>query len=305
MALNTDFKIVDHADNASKYDITFPDNWTPLNENQAQKIQIQDLESSYDVDVFMNSGVRGGDIVLQGKTLPADMDQYKLRCMLADRRIKKLYLGDEYFYYVRGYDPRLVRAVEIPQLARYIAAFRIVDPFQYKELDATPVWNVNITAPVSNEVFLPQTGTLGGYWNVKPIFWFSVTGAATITTITDPKGRVLSVTPSATGTWIVMPWFNHDVENFISNGPGIAFKRESALTISQLWALDAKIEGASKDFDVADYAKRTSVTFDIASGYPPRTYNIYPNAEIGAKTTFTLALGANTSYVGMQWMERR
>lgn len=303
--VNTDYKVVDHADNNSKYDITFPDNWTPLNENQMNKLILKDLAAFHNVDSFMDEGVRNGDIVLQGRTLPADMSQHWLKCMLCDRRIKKLYLGDEWFYYVRGYDPRVVRAVEIPQLARYIAPFRIVDPFQYKEEDASPVWNVNTTAPVSNEVFLPQSGTLGGYWNVKPTFWFSVTGAATATTITDPKGRRISFTPPSTGTWIVMPWFNQSVENFISNSWGVAFKRQSALTISQLWALEAKVEGASNDFDVEDSAQRTEVTTPHVSGYPWRSYDVYPQAEIGAKTTFTLSLGSNTAYVGMQWMLRR
>lgn len=305
MALNTEYKVVDHADNSSKYDITFPANWRPLNENQQPKIKLTDNHPMYDVDFFNDTGVAGGTIVLQGKTLPADLSQYKLKCMICDRRVKKLYLGDEWFYYVRGIDPTLVKAVEIPQLAKYTIPFKILDPFQYKELDATPVWNVNTTAPVSNEVFLPQTGTLGGYWNVKPIFWLSVGTANNTTTVTDPKGRVISFTPGTTGTWIIMPWFNESVESFHPARPAVAFKRQSALTISQLWAPDAKVEGASKDFDLRTDTERGSVTPSTVAGYPYRTFDGYPQAEIGAKTTFTLSLGTNTTYGGMQWMERR
>lgn len=304
---NTDFKIVDHLGiyPASQYDFTFPSGWAPVNENQTAMMKLdRDQYPFVSLSQIVDYGIGEKPIVLQGEDLD-DGDQYTLLNAISNPRIKKLYLGEDWFYYVRGIEPRLIRDASLPTLYQYTAAFVAVDPFMY--YDAT---GDILNATASAGTLTVDLSSDGGEVYLEPIFWIS--GTTTEGTIEDHRGCKLTFDPPTSDTWIILPYFNSYISSFLPDYP-IAYKLQNiaARTVANFWALDAKVEGVSTAADfwrtTDNYKMITELTHETTTPTRYDDYSLsymYPRAENGRSNAFTVT-GFTSGTIKAQWKVRR
>jgi hypothetical protein len=304
MTANTSFKIVDHlaAYPANQYDYTFPTGWVPTNENLSVTMQLDKSQFPFrNLSQIIDYGISERIITLQGK-FPDDGTQYLLSACMINPRIKKLYLGSDWYVYVRGLEPRIIRDASIPMHCTHTAAFLCVDPYMYDGSDAGLVSQTFSSSTLT----VPASSTLGGYCYVEPIFW--ITGTTTAGTIYDSRGCRLSFTPPDTGTWIVMPYFNPNVSGFTPS-TAVAYKLQTttpAKAVSTDFALDFKVEGAAGTIPFINNSSNTAaVVLDETNTNKlyGATYR-YPRAEYGTTTTFTKT-GFTSGTVALQYRLRR
>ena len=315
---NTSYKIVDYlaTNPANQYDFTFPSGWEPLNEQQSPIVNLErDAYPFVNLTYFTHYGVSEKIITLQGRDI-ADNDRYKLSAAIANPRVKKLYLGEDWYYYVIGLEPRSIRDESLPLTYNYTASFLCVDPcmyydgtgsgdypdgtagFGYEENSGSNFWIDLRTSNYSN----------AGSWFVEPIIWIS--GENDEGTITDPDGRVLTWTPPSTDTWVILPYFNSYPNGFYPDYP-IAFKwrgGDSALEdYDEFFALDETIYSSSpslyKGTSGTEYSM--SMSLSMSSSSHPKYPNKYPRIEFGDYGNLVVGGNWSATNIKVQWRYRR
>lgn len=306
MTDNTDFKIVDHlaAIPTTQYSFTFPATWKPANENQTGELGLEtDAYPFLNLSMVMDYGLKNRPIVLQGPDLD-DGDQYLLRNAMENPRIKKLYLGDTYYYYVRGIDSRIIRDEANTTLYNYTASFMAVDPFMYDDTISSAQVSTNV-------ITIPAAGNLAGGVYVEPIFWIDNESGNTLT-FTDDRGCRLTFKPPDNDVWVVMPYFNYRVRGFFPDHP-IAYKANVHVIadVATVWAQDCSIEAASPEFSRATAGSTfigvgasLSLTDTTASKVYTSKESLYPRAEYNTATTIAVG-GAGGTAIYAQWRKRR
>ncbi len=248
MAPNTSYKILDYLANdpVNQYNFTYPDDFAPRNENQDFTINIErDFNPDDDSAWFIEFGAYDRIIALQGRDV-ADADRFIHSSMIADRRMKKLFMGDDWFAYIRGITPRSIKDVNFPLLHNYIAMFLAPDPrlyFSGTEANDYPAGTSGFgyISAASSKFTLDLTGK--GTWFVEPTFIVDNESGNTIT-FTDDTGRQLSFTAPDNDVWVVMPRHSSDVEGFNPDYP-VAFKTSRTLAqFNSVFAHDEKLEGS-------------------------------------------------------------
>lgn len=127
---NTDWKLTDLW-NASLFTFDSTNGWHPTNENQTPDITGDKFNVPWDnlgQKVDWGLGVR--KITLQGMDV-ADGDLWDLSSAICKRQLMKLWVGEDWFYYVLGTEPRQVRDVSAPYQKSYTVAFEAMDPHYY------------------------------------------------------------------------------------------------------------------------------------------------------------------------------
>lgn len=302
---NTSFKIDDYQAvyPADQYDFTFPSNFEPVNERQAATILTENDTYPYlNLNYSADYGLQPRLIVLQGTDLDDD-DQYLLRNSLEDPRMKKLFLGDDYYYYVRGIDPSLVRAEASPGLYDYVAAFIAYDPFMYDSA------STNRDAATAYKINLATAGT-HGYSYVEPVIWLDNCGSDA-GYIQDYRGCRLAFTPPDDDVWVILPYYNARVRGFMPDHP-VAFKYQDPNTngmadSANVFGLDFIHEGGSqhikKGTHGTDWSSEITLSTNNSDGVDYTTESLYPRAAYGRDNTFTVSTWGGTVHI--QWRYRR
>ncbi len=305
---NTDFKIDDYLSQypVNQYDFTFPAAWAPTNEQDTANMKIDRNSYPYiNLNWFADYGLGDRPITLQGKDI-SDSDRFDLRCSIENPRIKKLFLGDDYYYYVRGLEARLMRDVNDPLLYSYTASFIAVDHYMYDN-DALDSCQID----ASDDLLIDTAGAiLGGSTYVEPIFWVDALNAQALT-FTDERGCSLTFTPASDNVWIVMPWYNYHVSSFHPIHP-VAFEYQKDVAdpgsnyisdYSSVWAMDRPLEVAAPHF------LKTTGNYIIPDlGDTKGIYgntSRYPRAEAGKKTDIAVTGEGGETGVYAQWRLRR
>ena len=320
MAANTDFKLT-HLDNTNIF--TFPAGWKPSNENLSPIVVGEDINLSYDNLINHYSyGIGKTPIVLQGDMLD-DVDRWKLSSAIIDRKLKKLWLGEDWYYYVLGMEARKMRSETLPGMGMYTAAFDAVDPFYYFSNDSTPKTSTSATWDASTEDENIKTITLdlreitvaNNTTFVEPIFWIQTFANSTVSRIRieDDTNRKLDVsfTQGVSETWLIMPYLKTSYEGFLTEGP-IIIKTQNTPGMTTNFALDLPI--------YLDYLGGTlylvessmvRATTEFISDTAWKTNRRYPRAEDDVQTTFSItpkmtSTGASdTVFIRAQYLLRK
>jgi len=298
MAANTDFKLT-WLDNTNIF--TFPSGWAPSNENLSPVLHGENINRAY--DNIMNHfpyGVGQTPIVLQGDLLD-DNDRWKLSSAIIDRRLKKLWLRTDWYYYVLGVEARKMRDESLPGMGMYTAAFDAVDPFCYESNDSTPrassviTWDASADSDVAKDVTVdlrnatvPNNTTF-----VEPIFWITTQANATVSRIRieDDTNRKLDVTfaQGVSETWLIMPYLKTSYEGFTTENP-VAIKTQNAPVITTHFALDLPIflDYLGGTLRLLESSKIRATTDFIASTAAWKMNRRYPRAEDDVQTLFAV-----------------
>jgi len=171
-------------------------------------------------------------ITLQGVEID-DKDVWALTSAINYRQLMKLWVGEDFFYYVLGQEARQVRDERNPTQKSYNISFNAVDPYYYYAQSSTTIDTTerqNLVVPSveiedSGIIDVDLTGATAseGTTFLEPCFWIIGGAATSLTKITiqDPYGRQLEYTPTttiATGhEHVIMPYRNTTMEGFVVN----------------------------------------------------------------------------------------
>jgi len=280
---------------------TFPDTFSPTSERVSGTMEMEIEQYPHkELSMVNHYGIRNRMISLQGTDLD-DNDLYLLLHLMETPNIKKLYMGDDYYYYVIGADPSLVRDESIPTLQRYTANFVAVDPYAYDsgsiERDTASPYSVNLSS----------TDGTDGYRNIYPIIWLDECGSDA-GYIQDWRGCRLAFTPPSDNVWIIMPYFIRDISGCRPNAP-IAYKYiDDDITDSETkFALDLDFRGADQEVKHGtagtDYSTDITLSTQNTDGVDWNNTYLYPRADFGQINTFTIS--GYTGTVHLQWRYRR
>lgn len=301
---NTSFKLVDYgaAQLANQYDFTFPTGWEPLNEAQTATVNLEKDKIPYrHLSWLTDYGVAERIITMQGRDITY-ANRYALAASMLNHRIKKLYLGEDWYYYVRGITPNSLRDVNLPTLHSYTASFLALDPRMYYDGAA----NGDYPAGTSGFGYLSVSGgnltldlTAKGSWCVEPTFWISGESGNTIK-FRDERAMELQFTPPDGGLWIVMPYRNNYVNGFHPNFP-IAYKAQSwaLANYDSSYAPDAQNEATSPQF--------IETTGNISTGITPNDVNskgwveTYPQFTWGKSSAISVSGAGDVAHVKAQY----
>lgn len=220
MTVNTDWKLTDLSDTAL-FIFDSSNGWHPTNENQTVELTGESYNIPWDNLVQkLDYGLGGRSISLIGEDV-ADEDVWKLSSTICKRQLMKLWVGEDWFYYVLGREPRQVRDESLPYTKTYTVGLIAVDPHYYYSNEGTP------TAAIDNTgitVDLTGSGSNQGTTYVEPCFWVIGSGgsaAVTKVTIQDQWGRKLEYEPTSTiadsDEHVIMPYRNTLQEGFSVN----------------------------------------------------------------------------------------
>lgn len=313
---NTDFKIDDYlAKNPSnQYDFTFPAGWRPLNEATQPALNIERESLPYvNLSYYIDYGLREKIITLQGRDI-ADSDRYELSAAIADPRIKKLYLGDDWFYYVRGIEPRSSRDAEFPLTYNYTASFLAVDPCMYYDGTTSgdyPAGTAGFgyeevsSGSVDIDLTDANTNNNSGSWYVEPIIWVD-DESGDEGYVEDERGCRLTFTPPDATVWIILPYMNPYTDQFFPDYPiAYNYQTDDLTDYSSVYAQDIPFRGTSPDFKKSSGEYSSSITLsDTNSSHVEKYNNRYPRAEWDTVTSFTVSGWADAN-VKIQWRYRR
>lgn len=251
--------------------------WHPTNENQSPEITGDTFNIPWDNLVQkIDYGLGARQITLQGNEV-ADEDIWKLSSTVCKRQLMKLWVGEDWFYYVLGLEPRQIRDESLPVQKSYTVGLMAVDPHYHYAQSSTTIDTTqrkNLVVPdIEREsggvidVVLSATGTNEGTTYVEPCFWIIGGASTSVTkvTIQDPLGRELAYTPTNTiengDEHVIMPYRNTLFEGFLVNdatgfeltangktgttAPSGAHASETAGD----WQLDVFQQGAGTDID--------------------------------------------------------
>lgn len=242
---NTSFKLVDYlidsgyttpndtGGSAKQYNFTWDTDYHPTNEQATPTLNL-DIQPypNQDLTYVIDYGMQNKMVTLQGHDLD-DNDRGQLQAAVMNRRPKKLYLGEDWYYYVRGIEVRSIRDHTRPNLFSYTASFLCLDPCMYADYsDGTGDYSNNVT----HGVVTPSSGscTLNlayggsediGNWYIEPIIWVNdENGNAGV--VQDADGRKLSFTPPDADEWVIFPYRNYHHDQFLPD-IAIAYKAQS------------------------------------------------------------------------------
>jgi hypothetical protein len=293
---NTDYKIEDFRNN--KFNFTFPTGIGRPNFSNLAKNMNYQITSNVNnmISTIIALGFNPISIGFQG--VLQDQDRYEYAATVMDQSPKKLWLGEDSYYYVLPQNPNDTRTTNAPNINQYAASFIAADPRMY--LDSLKYSTGNTISSANNQ----------GYFPVLPIFWVSGTTSQVI--IKDPEGRTLTFTPPTTDTWIIFPYFWTQVMGFVP-ATNVAFKLLTTKSVSSDWALDflpygKKSGSPAADFDPRDGREQARVSFD-STNYYRRIGDLYkyPQAYSKEDTVFTITVGGSPDpdpgNVSMQWKQ--
>jgi len=294
MAANTSFKLVDHLATykASQYDFTFPSGFYPTYESQLPKITLPEMGNyPYEnLSWYIDEGVTEKTINISGQDLD-DSDRYVLQSSIANPRIKKLYLGDDWFYYVKGVSPLSSRDANLPTLHTYTASFLANDPCMYFDGTTASDYPAGTKgfgygicgASTAGECTLNLTAK--GSWFVEPTFW--VTGeTGNALTFTDERGVALTFTPSDDGLFIVLPYYRWNFINSNADYPAIVNPGSWAIAdYDDHYAMDSSQELTSPELIKTTIAYTETNTKSLMNDYPQFTWNKSSNITVSGQDT--------------------
>ncbi len=233
---NTAWKLTDLW-NGTLFEFDMDGGWHPINENQSVELtgeigNLPTLNLIYKIDL----GLGRRNITLQGVDI-ADGDLWKLSSAIAKRQLMKLWVGEDWFYYVLGVEPRQIRDQSLPYQKSYLASFMAVDPHYYYADSANGGADgtknqVGPTTVIGNpwvgkECAIPtkEVGSIfdKGTTTLEPIFWIVGGTNTSITKIIfrGKDGREVEYTPTTTITnthvHVIMPFRNTLHEGFLVN----------------------------------------------------------------------------------------
>lgn len=298
--------------------------WQPSNENQSAQILGEAINLPfYNSTSYFNSGIGTRNIVIQGPLLDDTTyrNQWRLSRAVHDREIKKLWLGEDWFYYVLGLECRFVRDEANPLLYRYVASFNAFNPTYYaaNSTDGVTVVPTNptqvgtFTDGVAKNMTADLTGTTSNsseynHWDIEPIFIITSTTDSNVTSISfeDEEGRKATLTQAIATTaqrWVVMPFsFRETVEGFIPKH-SIAYKGKDATHPAiTAWIPDLNLYDGTTNFTVAS-GKPTSTAVTLstntaASGYRGKWNWNYPRFKC-LDSSATIAIIVNGTTTGV------
>ena len=224
-------------------------NWEPsmLNTSTTMGGDVNPLPWN-NLTAYYNTGLNARNLVLSGELLEGSatvyQNQYRLSYCVADREVKKLWRGDDWFSYVLGqetrptFDSRRLGYL----IRRFTVSFNVPYPVEYHANSSDGITPVPQTATFSGSPLTATVDTTAAvnsnynHWHILPNFF--VSGAFTSVTITfeDDEGRQLVFTPSdtATGTdgWVIMPYsFRETPQGFNPQVP-VAYKMANSTSIA-------------------------------------------------------------------------
>lgn len=324
MAANTDFKLTDLAGN-ELFNFTFSgENWTPMNINYYPQITGEEFNIPWDnISQVMDLGLGVRNIVLQGN-IKDDVNRWKLTSAMADRRVKKLWLGEDWFFYVVGMEPRSILDQSVQGVGKFTAAFNAYDPAYYYANGsgdagtATPKVDDNTwTGTATKDIITDLTnGTEpNSTFFVEPCFWVDVPAGTTITSvvIVDDTNRKLTLTETIAGakTYIIFPYYNMQYSGFMVNS-AVAYETTLQYNpqIQQDWAFDQPLYTDYKTASatlIPSTRKMCKLARNSTAGWRLNRY--YPRAEDDMSTTFSTTVnysaGSGNVIVGAQFLLRR
>lgn len=235
---NTDWKLMDLR-NTALFTFDSTNGWHPTNENQTPQITGEEYNIPWDnITQHFDYGLGARQITLQGMDV-ADEDVWKLSSIICRRQLMKLWVGEDWFYYVLGVEPRQIRDVSAPYQKSYTIGLKAVDPHYYRaKLASGSGSGVDYVVPSFNggvvtgnarslTVDLSDATSNQGTTYVEPCFWIRALDdggtlvAATKVTITDSYGGQLVYSPPTpfdnNEEHIIMPWRNTVRNGFIVN----------------------------------------------------------------------------------------
>lgn len=278
---NTAWKLTDLW-NVALFTFDSSGGWHPTNENQTAELtgEIYNIPWSNHTNKI-DFGLGARQITLQGIDV-ADKDMWSLSSTIAKRQLMKLWVGEDWFYYVLGVEPRQIRDQSLPVQKSYIAAFMAVDPHYYFSNSSTGGTDATInqvgpttvigsawsTKQSSLTIALTGSGADEGTTNIEPMYWI-IGGASTSIekiAINDEWMGQIDYTPTSTITnghvHVIMPWRNILYEGFVTrevtgfkvvSGTSSSYITEPAgtpggsVTAIGTWAMDAFNHGVGTD----------------------------------------------------------
>mgnify|MGYP006921379035 CR=1 FL=1 len=279
MTANTSYKLVDHlaVQKANQYDFTFPAGWQPMYESQTPEIAFGD-RGNYpykNLSWYTDYGISQKTINLQGENITLN-DRYVLQSAMSNPRLKKLYLGEDWYYYVRGIPPLTSRSENIPTIHNYTASFLALDPCMYfggAEANDYPAGTAGFGYGSCATGAMTLDLTSKGTWFVEPAFWVSGESGNTIT-FTDERGVSLAFTPSDAGLFIVLPYYRYNKKSTTADGPAIVNPGSWTLAnFDDAFAMDSSQEAVSPELVKSNLSATLGNTGGFIDSYPQFTWN--------------------------------
>ena len=292
----------------------------PEIENMSALVQKEEIHATgYNLVKIYDRGLGKRQISLQGLALD-DNDLWELNAAVYDRRLKKLWLGSDWFCYVLGVGVTNVRDERAPLQKSYNISFDCPDPcFYYANTGGNKgsqyETNCGVVSEAGSEyadVTLSDTGENSSSFFVEPVIWIETSGSFTAVSVTDENNRQLSWSGSASAshTLLFLPYARNSYEGFkASSGVGFDYNGVDKNEVTN-WALDFErySTGSNK------LNNPTELSFNLShsgTGYTKTRY--YPRAESyitdpensGSATRFTISLTGTYSACYLQYLYRR
>ena len=323
---NTAWKLTDLW-NTALFTFDLANGWHPINEYQSPEITGEEYNIPWDNLVQKYDYWLGKrQITLQGVDID-DKDMWALSSAICKRQLMKLWVGEDWFYYVMGIEPRQTRDESLPTQKTYTCGLVALDPhYYYSNSTGGSGTGINWVVPTAVAmsagtitIDLTATGTDEGTTFLEPCFWIigGTSTSCTSVTITDPLGRQLTYTPTTTiantHEHVIMPYRNTVFEGFVVNDAtgfkltanGLSGTVTAGTTANGhangSWIMDAFNHGAGTD-DSATVANNTYawITEEVpcqlsrnGTSYIDKNRN-YPRCNDGVSTALTVTFG-NTS----------
>ena len=257
-SVNTAWKLTD-LQNTALFTFDSANGWHPVNVSQdpLTNYDLTDLPQ-LNLEQAIAMGLGGRSITLQGTDLD-DKDNWTLSSTIAQQQLMKLWVGEDWFYYVEGNTTTQINDEAFPTQTQYIASFRAHDPhYYYSRSTAGSGTGKNVVVPISSsgaysaggstKVFVSDltSSTLEqnlGTVFVEPCFWIICENdGATVAdisevTLTDDYGRKIVYTPTTPmvdgDIHVILPYRNTSDDGFSPNdGVGLHLSAAGMLNIN-------------------------------------------------------------------------
>lgn len=339
-AANTAWKLTDLWNTALfTFDSTY--GWHPTNENQSVDLAGENYTVAYrNILQRRDYGLGGRPITLIGEEV-ADEDVWKLSSAICKRQLMKLWVGEDWFYYVLGREPRQVRDESAPYQKTYTLGLIAVDPHYYYSNSAAGsseisrslvVPDIELENAGSLDVDLTDATSAQGTTFVEPCFWIKggTNTSVTKVTITDLNGRKLEYSPTTTITdtheHVIMPYRNTALEGFmVKNATGFCLTAAGAANTVQPTGIHGDEIAGDNPFDVFQHGAGTDdsgtansnvygwiqeetpcILTRNGTSFIPKKRN-YPRCEDGVVTILTVSYTGTSTDITTYgvWVRRR
>jgi len=211
--------------------------WHPTNENQTVEMTGEGWNIPWDnLAQKMDKGLGVRRISLIGEDID-NKDAWTLSSALCKRQFMKLWVGEDWFYYVLGVEPRQVRDVSLPYVKTYTVGLMAMDPHYYfSNSTGGAGTTVDVVVPstvigsawgagTTSDLVMDLTGSSAneGTTFIDPVYWI-IGGTSTSVTkieIVDQWGRKLTYTPTTTiantHVHVIMPYRSTTEDGFQVN----------------------------------------------------------------------------------------